>query len=219
MRASVIIFEGMQRMMGVAVIGISGLWIGAQAEEEVFRMAKFEGLRFLEEAFPWIPLMCSMAWMLSFEEFGLSESGLAAMVYSLWAVLLSSVDILCLLLPDFLNLSLLAWGLFFNHAQTFVSFDDALLGAGLGYLIFWLLRRGFQLLRRKEGLGQGDVKLFSALGAWFGWGALPEMMVVSSVLAGLLAIAWHVFRRKSWKAEFPFGPALLLSGGVELFLR
>ncbi len=62
------------------------------------------------------------------------------------------------------------------------------------------LRRGFEALRRKPGLGFGDVKLLAALAIWLG-AAIPWAIVLASA-GGLMACA--IARPKD--GRIPFGP-------------
>ena len=38
-------------------------------------------------------------------------------------------------------------------------------------------------IRKKEGMGLGDAKLFAVIGFWFGWIAIPFVIFISSVFA------------------------------------
>lgn len=120
---------------------------------------------------------------------------------------LSLIDIERRLLPDRLVLPLLWTGLVLNAGGVFTPPAMAILGAALGYLSLEACRRGYRRLRGREGLGGGDVKLFAALGAWLGCGALAPVLA----LAAPLGLLWGVLAR-SGAATIPFGPCLALAG-------
>ena len=49
----------------------------------------------------------------------------------------------------------------------------------------------FRFARGVEGMGYGDFKLLAALGAWLGWAALPQVVLIAAVtgaVVGLVAI-------------------------------
>jgi len=66
-----------------------------------------------------------------------------------------------------------------------------------------LLDRGCYLLRGRAGMGRGDMKLFAALGAWFGVETLCQIMLFAPLLA--IATALLLLRLKPGQ-PFPFGP-------------
>lgn len=86
-------------------------------------------------------------------------------------------------LPDALTLPLVFLGLTIGPWVTGVSPGDAAIGAAAGYGALLAVALSYRALRRRDGLGLGDAKLLGALGAWFGWQALPFILLASSVLA------------------------------------
>ncbi len=91
-------------------------------------------------------------------------------------------------LPDALTFPLAFLGFTAGLWATDVALADRLLGAGAGYLGLLAVSMGYRWLRGREGLGLGDAKLLGALGAWFGWQALPFILLIGALL-GLLSIA------------------------------
>jgi leader peptidase (prepilin peptidase) / N-methyltransferase len=150
--------------------------------------------------------------------FGATGTALAA--FSLCAALLamSAIDIDTHLLPDSMTLPLLWAGLIINFNGTFATLHDAVLGAIAGYLTLWCVHWLFRLVRGIDGMGYGDFKLLAALGAWLGWAALPQIVLISAVagaVVGLLA-TWR--GRMRFEEPLPFGPFLAAGGAVTLFL-
>ncbi|MEM9044669.1 MAG: A24 family peptidase [Pseudomonadota bacterium] len=90
--------------------------------------------------------------------------------------------------------------------------SDALVGALVGFSAFFTLQIGFRLLRGKEMLGLGDVKLFAAAGLWVGWQGLAMVGLIGSLL-GILQFA---VTKGSDDRAIAFGPALALATLVVL---
>ena len=67
-------------------------------------------------------------------------------------------------------------------------------------------------------MGLGDAKLLSALGFWFGWIALPFILIFSSVIALTIAIPSLINKSKNMTTQIPFGPYLILGCLFYLFL-
>ncbi|WP_392420484.1 prepilin peptidase [Edwardsiella piscicida] len=125
---------------------------------------------------------------------------------------LALIDRASLLLPDALTQPLLWLGLIWNALYQPTYLPQAVFGAAAGYLALWLIAWGFWRWRGEQGLGGGDVKLLSALGAWCGWADLPALLLLASLLT-LVGIALrHRWRGMSLAAPAPFGPALLVAG-------
>jgi leader peptidase (prepilin peptidase)/N-methyltransferase len=170
----------------------------------------------VSKQYPLVELVCGLGFMLSFWRFGLTEEGFAAMLFLSVSLCLGVIDLRHMLLPDTLTLGLLWLGLLFNLGGVFSPLESAVLGAVLGYLILCGIYWVFKFFTGKEGLGYGDFKLMAALGAWFGAMALPGMFLIAGILGLIFGVAWRWFKPES-SPEFPFGPALVFTGIIELF--
>ncbi|MCC7058833.1 MAG: prepilin peptidase, partial [Burkholderiaceae bacterium] len=123
------------------------------------------------------------------------------------------------LLPDAMTLPLLWLGLLLNLAATYTDLRAAVIGAAAGYLILWSVYWVFKLATGKEGMGYGDFKLLAALGAWFGWTALPSVILLASVVGAAIGITLMVFARRGREVPMPFGPYLAGAGLLALYFR
>jgi leader peptidase (prepilin peptidase)/N-methyltransferase len=113
------------------------------------------------------------------------------------------------LLPDALTLPLTVSGLALAWWLVPWTLTDRAVGAIVGYLVFRLLATLYRALRKREGLGQGDAKLLAASGAWLGWQALGNVVL----LAALLGLGYALVARARGQSlgattALPFGPAL-----------
>jgi leader peptidase (prepilin peptidase)/N-methyltransferase len=115
-------------------------------------------------------------------------------------------------LPDVLTLPLGVAGLAvaWLNGQPLV---DHLIGAAAGFVSFAVLGWLYQTLRKRRGIGGGDVKLMAALGAWVAWPGLPTI-VVYAALSGLALVLVQAARgrRLELGRRLPFGPHLCLGG-------
>ncbi|MDY4388450.1 prepilin peptidase [Pectobacterium aroidearum] len=135
-----------------------------------------------------------------------------ALILLSFLVVLTVIDIKTLLLPDVLTLSLLWMGLLFNLSETFVPLRDAVVGAMAGYLSLWLLYWVFKYATGKEALGYGDFKLLAALGAWLGWQALPNLLLVAALSGLVVTLIWRGVRKEDTAKPLAFGPWLAIGG-------
>lgn len=110
-------------------------------------------------------------------------------------------------LPDILTVPLGAVGVataVINDALT-----DHVLGMAVGFAFPALLALSYQWVRGRDGLGLGDVKLFSALGAWVGWqGFALVMLFAASGSLLLCALQGHLASNHAIR----FGPFIAMAG-------
>ena len=167
--------------------------------------------------YPLIELASAAFAALSLFTFGPTGTALAAFVLCATLLATSAIDIDTRLLPDSLTQPLLWAGLIVNFGDTFVSLRTAVAGAIAGYVFLWCIYWLFRLVRGIEGMGYGDFKLLAALGAWLGWTALPQIVLISAVTGALVGLAATGFGRMRFEEPLPFGPFLAAGGVLTLF--
>jgi leader peptidase (prepilin peptidase)/N-methyltransferase len=149
--------------------------------------------------------------------FGLSWTALFAFVIISFLLVMALIDWDTQYLPDSLTLSLMWLGLILNYlCGMWTDMGGALWGAVGGYLFFWSVYWGFKLLTGKDGMGGGDFKLLAALGACFGWQALPFIVLLSCFLGILVQTVRSFLQKEVLAKPFAFGPYLAFSGAVVL---
>lgn len=88
------------------------------------------------------------------------------------------------------------------------SIKEALYGAGIGAGLFFALQRVYRLLKGREGLGTGDIKLMLILGALTGWRGLPMMILASAISALIVSAIYMRRQQQGMQTMVPFGPFL-----------
>ena len=169
--------------------------------------------------YPLVELLAGAGAWYCAHRFGFGMQALAAAVF-LWATIaLSLIDHETGYLPDDITLPLVWFGLLVNLGGVFVPLKDAVIGAAAAYLVLWGINAIFKLVRGMDGMGNGDFKLYAAVGAFLGWKILPLIILISSVV-GLLFGTLQMFAGRSgwdWKFRFHFGPYIALAGIVAMF--
>ncbi len=167
--------------------------------------------------YPLVELAAGLLAALAIWQFGASWAGLGAVLLSFALLALTFIDFDTQLLPDSITLPLLWLGLLFNLWGVFAPLSEAVIGAMAGYLSLWSIYWLFRLATGKEGMGYGDFKLLAALGAWFGWTALPAIVLLASIVGSVVGIALISFARHRREVPIPFGPYLAGAGLLALY--
>jgi leader peptidase (prepilin peptidase)/N-methyltransferase len=157
--------------------------------------------------YPLVELGFTLLVAASVARFGFSAAGLAASVFCFFALGLLVMDLETMRLPDAFTLPGLALGLLATLLSPSTSPDAvpgrpdrlaamgaALLATAAWALVLLLVRWLYYALRRRQGLGLGDVKLVAMLAAWLGgtrMGVAFFLAVVTAALAGLGLAAWQ----------------------------
>lgn len=147
--------------------------------------------------------------------------GAAGALFAWLLVTLAALDLRHFWLPDRLTAVLAAGGLLAGFVDSSTAFTDHVIGGAVGYAALTLIAVAYRRVRKREGLGGGDPKLFGAIGLWLGWQALPFVLLGASG-AGLLAVAVLMLRGKtvSTTMRLPFGTLLAVAAfPVWMFTR
>lgn len=135
----------------------------------------------------------------------------------LWLLLaLATTDAIWLRLPDSLTLATFVVALIIAMQPYGMGLSLALWGAVFGAGSFFILRWVYAVLRRKAGLGLGDVKLMAGLGAFVGPLALPQLVLIAAIaaLTGALLTRREAPDGLSGGRALPFGAALCFSAAL-----
>ena len=160
-------------------------------------------------------MAASLAFLVA--RWGLSFEFLYSAAFAGLLIALAFIDLRHYLLPDVLTLPGGLLGLMGAFWSQRVDWKASLagLGIGVGGLLAVILL--YYLVRRREGMGMGDVKMLGMMGAFLGWQwMLLALMiaVMAGTVVGLLAI---LIRGKSFQYALPFGTFLSLGGLVTLY--
>jgi leader peptidase (prepilin peptidase)/N-methyltransferase len=166
--------------------------------------------------YPVIELVTALLSVAVIYQFGISYTGLAALIMTWSLIALTVIDFDTQLLPDNITLPLLWLGLIVNSFGLLTSLENAFWGAVAGYLSLWSVYWLFKLLTGKEGMGYGDFKLLAALGAWMGWQMLPLIIILSSFVGAAIGIGLILLKGRDKNIPIPFGPYLAIAGWIAL---
>jgi leader peptidase (prepilin peptidase)/N-methyltransferase len=139
---------------------------------------------------------------------GLLGAGLALVV-----IAIARIDARELIIPNALVLTAFALGLCNAGLTSPAGVLEGLLfaivrGAAFAFL-FFVLQVGYRRLRRREGLGSGDVKLAMAGGVWLDWVTIPVVIEIAAAAALTIYLLSYLAGRRDeplrLTSRLPFG--------------
>lgn len=159
--------------------------------------------------YPLIEAAQALLFALVYLELGWNAEALVVAGLSVCLLVMIVTDIEYGIIPDPIQWILLALGGIYHLVRGDV-FAEPLAGLLAGGALGLLLRYGYHMLRRRHGLGLGDVKFLAVAGLWIGPYGLPPFLFASGMLGIFTALLWRFLGRGR---IFPFGPALALALG------
>jgi leader peptidase (prepilin peptidase) / N-methyltransferase len=188
--------------------------------------------------YPLVELLTALLFLGCYLAFGLNLEALKWAIFSAVMVVLVFTDLRERLLPDVVNYTGFALGLALSlftrpadgtalwlanrlfdspPPQPVLSFSDALMGALLGGGLLWLVSEAYFRLRKREGMGLGDVKMMLMVGAFLGLKRTLLTIFAGSLLGSVIGLAYILARRKGSNYELPFGTFLGMAALLAAF--
>ena len=109
-----------------------------------------------------------------------------------------------------------------NDKETYESAYDGLLRASVSALIgsgfIWWLRAAYFYIRGLEGMGLGDVKMMSIIGAFLGWQSMFSVLLLGSILGVVIGLVLAYRSKRGLKTALPFGVCLGVAALIVLLM-
>ena len=146
----------------------------------------------------------------------LSPAFFAGCVFTSALIVLGFIDARHQILPDAITLPGLILALAYSFIRTDLSFGGAILGAVVGAGFLLLVYGAYLLIRKKEGLGMGDVTMMLMVGAYLGYQRALFVLILASFTGAIFGV--YLMARKGKDAQFalPFGTFIAPAAFVAL---
>ncbi len=167
--------------------------------------------------YPIVEILTAVSALMIIIYFGSSFKSLALLILT-WSIIpIIFIDLDHQLSPDQLTLPLIWLGLLINTHNLFVPTSSAIIGAISGYLSLFIIAKAFKIIRKADGMGNGDFKLLAVFGTWFGWQILPTLVLLASLTGAIIGIALVILKKTKFNQPLPFGPYLAVAGWLTIF--
>src|ERR1700733_14144887 len=179
--------------------------------------------------YPTVELLNGVLYLVCFLAFGMTLETLKWAIFASLLLILVFTDLRERILPDVINFTgfaiALVLSLFlppsdgsaqwlatryfdFPPPMPVISLADAIFGAAFGSGVLWAISEGYFRLRKREGMGLGDVKMMLMAGAFLGLKRTVLTILLVSILGNIIGVAFIAIRRKGSDYELPFGTFL-----------
>jgi leader peptidase (prepilin peptidase)/N-methyltransferase len=170
--------------------------------------------------YPMVELLTGLLFVACYLEFGISQATVKWLFFICLIIVLTVTDFRVRLLPDLITWPGFAAGVLFsafvppNDGTAFLlslrlfhglphervmGVIEALLGAAFGSLLLWGAAAVYKLVRGREGMGMGDVKMMAMAGAFLGVRNAFLMILLGTLLGSIVGIVVIAFMYASGK--------------------
>ena len=168
--------------------------------------------------YPLVELLTGLLFVACYLEFGISQVTVKWLFFICLIIVLTITDLRVRLLPDLITWPGFAAGLLFSafvppndgtafllslrlfHGlppERFMGVIEALLGAAFGSLMLWGAAAIYKLVRGREGMGLGDVKMMAMAGAFLGVRNAFLVILLGTLLGSVVGIVVIAFMHAS----------------------
>jgi len=172
----------------------------------------------ISPVYPAVELLTAAGFVLVFFNAGraVNRSFIAGCVFTGALIVLGFIDAHHQILPDAVTLPGLAMALAYSFFRSDLTFRSALLGAVIGAGFLLVVYGVYLAVRKKEGLGMGDVTMMLMVGAFLGPGRTLFVLILASFAGALFGIYLMARKGKDTQFALPFGTFIAPAAFVAL---
>jgi leader peptidase (prepilin peptidase)/N-methyltransferase len=153
--------------------------------------------------------------------YGISFNGLAIIIFYSGLLIIFFTDLKYYLILDKITIPLSIVGLvftFFNFNPFNVDILSSLMGGAVGYLVIYIIRFLFFKIRKVEGMGLGDAKLFLMIGIWLGIKSIYLILASSALVGAIVGSLIIYFYKKDKDFQIPYGCFIVIASALYPYL-
>ena len=148
---------------------------------------------------------------------GFSFETLAYIIFYSSLLIIFFTDFKYYLILDKITIPLSILGLiltFFNYNPFNDNILTSTIGAIIGYLVIYIIRFLFFKIKKVEGMGLGDAKLFLMIGAWFGIKSIYLILASSALVGAIVGSLIIYFYKKDKDFQIPYGCFIVIAAAL-----
>ena len=172
--------------------------------------------------YPIVEFLVMIFALLSYYFLGRSLDAFLLFFFVLSLIIIFVTDYREFIIPNVITYFMMILGIIFSflHLNPInILIIDSLLGGFISGLLFFSISKIFLFVRKKEGLGMGDVKMISMIGFWTGLELTLMVIVVSSLLGTIFSLALVLLKRIDFNQYIPYGCFISISSACIIYLN
>jgi len=160
--------------------------------------------------YPLVEFATGMLFVAAFLEYGITQATVKWLFFTCLILVLTITDLRVRLLPDLVTWPGFAVGLLFSMIvpprdefatvlgwrlmhqtppKMAIGILDGLLGAAFASFLLWGLAVAYRVVRKREGMGMGDVKMMAMVGAFVGLRGTFLIILLGSLLGSVIGVS------------------------------
>jgi len=167
--------------------------------------------------YPMVELITGLFCLATFRRYGVHPAFFVEFVFICLLIVITFIDLDTMTIPDVLSLPGIPFAVFGSIATGMLTLKASLIGLLIGGGSFWLLSFLYYIIRGKEGLGGGDVKLMAMIGAYTAWPGVLFTVLFASLVGSIVGIAMMYRKKEGLTTMLPFGPFLAMGALCYLY--
>lgn len=203
----------------------------------------------ISKRYPVVEILTGLLFLATVSSFGLSIETLFYLILFSGLITITFIDLEHLIIPNVITYPGILVGILYNalitdwgNSQQLIStfslgfqnfFEligevpilDSIFGILIGGGILFLIAYAYEIIKKRQGMGIGDVKLLAMIGAFYGWEGVLFVLFLGSILGSVIGILIILSQKGDLKYAMPFGPFLSVAaviypfiGGFKIFL-
>ncbi len=163
--------------------------------------------RRISPVYPAVELLTAIGFVLVYFHAGrkLGLDFFAGCLFTAALIVLGFIDAEHQILPDAITMPGLVLALAYSFFRSDLTFRGALLGAVVGGGFLLVVYGAYRLIRKKEGLGMGDVTMMLMVGAALGPARTLLVLILASLAGALFGLYLVARKGKDFQFALPFG--------------
>ncbi|HVG55224.1 MAG TPA: prepilin peptidase [Vicinamibacterales bacterium] len=158
--------------------------------------------------YPLVELVTGALFVAGYAIYGWTPLLAVRLAFACAMVVLFAVDLRHHILPNVITVPGIVIGLLVSLFLPEPGWRSSLIGLIAGGGVLFAIAEAYYRFRGVEGLGMGDVKMLSMIGAFLGWELMLVTLILASFAGSIIGVGVIAMGRGGMKAALPFGTFL-----------